>query len=164
MSTPVQKISDLEAQVASLTKERDAALAAKDGSATLTADLARVNAELVTANSALAAEKTEHGKVKVALAEAEAKYNTEKAAHDLLQKDFESKVVTAASVEAAKIVAGQNIPPVGSKVNNDPTKTEPTPGRRDPNAAKPSEQQLSTNAIEGFSDYWKGVLGKMNGK
>ena len=164
MSTPLQKISDLEAQVASLTKERDAALAAKDGSSTLTADLARVNADLVTANSALAAEKAEHGKAKVALAEVEAKFNTEKAAHDLLKKDFESKVVTAASLEAAKIVAGQHIPPVNSKVNTDPTKTEPVQGKRDPNAAKPSEQQLSTNAIEGFSEYWKGALGKINGK
>ena len=121
-NTPVQKISELEAKLTQVTTERDALVIERDQFKAAAEAAPKVDDKMV---AELANEKTEHGKVQVALAEANKKVGTLEAEVKALKEDFDTKVTKAASEKAAQIAASQHIPPVQSKVNTDQAKTEP---------------------------------------
>lgn len=72
-------------------------------------------AELTSKVAALGADK----------AKLEADLATEKAAHEAVKQDFETKVTVAASAKAAEIAASQGIPPVKTETVEQPVVTEP---------------------------------------
>lgn len=118
--TPLQRAEAAEAELANL---KPAHQNAQSALITANETIAALTGERDAAKADLAKEIALHGDAKVRLAGVEAELKQSKAAHELLTANFESELVKRASLEAAKIVAAQGVPPVATKTNDKPADT-----------------------------------------
>ena len=96
--TPVERVAELETQLA---KANELLGTATQGLADSAAKFQKSETDLTARTDELLAERRAHSETKLAHQKAESDFTTEKAAHDALKADFQSKV----QVEAAKIAA-----------------------------------------------------------
>jgi cell division septum initiation protein DivIVA len=125
--TPVQRVEELETEISSLKEQVTKVTGERDKSQ---ADFKAAVDTHATAATNLASTITELTAAKVKLAEVTGRADLAENNLAALMKDFDGKVLEAASKETAKIVAAQGLTkPVGTEVNTDQSKTNPKDGK-----------------------------------
>lgn len=101
--TPVERVGELETQLATANSERDSA---RTSLAEIGPKLQKSEMDLTARIDELIVERRAHSETRLKLQKAESDYAEVKSAHDKLKADFDSKV----QVEAAKIAAANGHP------------------------------------------------------